>query len=97
MRRVTRAVAVGYPYHVTHRGNHRKAVFFEGEGGFVATGRLLGDSLFPYGLERLIGRILRPKSEAPSPSRNTKVTVPETDMKEGNDGFGKNVCGRRNR
>jgi putative transposase len=29
MARVARAVAIGYPYHMTHRGNHREAVFFD--------------------------------------------------------------------
>ena len=31
MPRIARAIAVGYPHHITQRGNHRATVFFDDE------------------------------------------------------------------
>ncbi|MBN1140863.1 MAG: transposase [Deltaproteobacteria bacterium] len=31
MPRIARAIAVGYPHHITQRGNHRGVVFFDDE------------------------------------------------------------------
>jgi len=50
MGRTARAVAVGFPYHVTHRGNHREPIFFSGADrrAYLVD---LGEGCRRYGLE----------------------------------------------
>ncbi len=50
MGRTACAVAVGFPYHVTHRGNHREPVFFS-EAARRAYLVDLGEGCRRYGLE----------------------------------------------
>ncbi len=50
MPRVSRAIAVGYPHHITQRGNYRQTVFAE-EGDYARYLELLADFAPKYGLE----------------------------------------------
>jgi len=50
MPRISRAIAIGYPHHITQRGNYRQTVFAE-EGDYVRYVELLAGFAPRYGLE----------------------------------------------
>jgi len=50
MPRISRAIAIGYPHHITQRGNYRQTVFAE-EGDYVRYVELLAGFAPKYGLE----------------------------------------------
>jgi putative transposase len=50
MPRLSRAIAIGYPHHITQRGNYRQTVFAE-EGDFARYVELLAGFAPKYGLE----------------------------------------------
>ncbi len=80
MPRLPRAIAVGYPHHITQRGNHREAVFTE-PGDYSRYLKWLAQYAEKYGfdvwrIEGILGRTFatRPRGR---PRKNSGSAVEE--------------------